>query len=108
MRSKAAEAGCTQEPGDGCLVWKREQADQVKYVFVDDPSDIDAVRSVFNDDSNVRVPVCFVVVQQPDESETRGDVVFDIFRLSRKSYLWHFYRVYAPPTRGRGASVQEA
>lgn len=107
MNSKAAEAGCTQEPGDGCLVWKREQTPQVKYVFVDDPSDIEAIRNVFDDESNVRVPVCFIVVRQPDESDTRGDIIFDIFRLSPKSYLWHFYRVYTPPTQGSSAGAEE-
>jgi hypothetical protein len=30
---------------------------------------------------------------------TRGDVIFDIFRLSPQSYLWHFNRVYTPPKK---------
>jgi hypothetical protein len=30
-------------------------------------------------------------------SDTRGDIIFDIFRLSPQSYLWHFNRVYTRP-----------
>ena len=66
-------------------------------MFVDDPSDIEHVRRIYNDPRTAAVPACMVVVRQPDPTEKRGDVVFDIFRLSPTSYLWHFYRVYTPP-----------
>lgn len=97
MAKRAAESGLKQTASERSLTWSDGDRPVVRYVFVDDPSDFDVIRGIFNDETNVRVPVCFVVVRQPDESETRGDVVFDIFRLSPKSYLWHFYRVYTPP-----------
>jgi hypothetical protein len=40
---------------------------------------------------------CFVVVRQPDPRESRGDIVFDIFRLNPQSLLWAFNRVYTRP-----------
>lgn len=97
MASKANEGGLVQEAADHRLDWKSAGQPVVRFLFVDDPSDFGTVQRIFTDESNAQVPECFVVVKQPDESETRGDVVFDIFRMSPKSYLWHFYRVYTPP-----------
>ncbi len=97
MASRAAEAGMTQETREGQLSWSRGAETAVRFLFVDDPSDFSAIRRIYEDDSNSRIPVCFIVVRQPDESDTRGDVIFDIFRLSPKSYLWHFHRVFTPP-----------
>ena len=70
-------------------------------VFVNDPSDIDAVRRIYNDEANVLAPVCFIVARQLDPTDDRGDIIFDIFRLSPESYLWHFNRVYTPPKTRR-------
>lgn len=97
MEERAASQGLTQTASGRTLSWLDGERTAVRYIFVDDPSDFDAIRRIYADESNARVPVCFVIVRQPDESETRGDIVFDIFRLSPKSYLWHFYRVYTPP-----------
>jgi len=41
---------------------------------------------------------------QQDPSDTRGDVIFDIFRMSPHSYLWHFNRVHTQPEQ---ESVEE-
>ena len=100
MGAKAAEAGLVQESGDGWLAWNNDGTPQVRYVFVNDPSDIEAVRRLYNDEENIRAPVCFIVVRQPDPTDDRGDIIFDIFRLSPQSYLWHFNRVYTPPQSG--------
>lgn len=97
MSARARQMGLTQETADGDLIWLSGGDIRVKFCFVPDPSDIGRIRRVFNDDANTQVPACFVVVEQPDPSETRGDTVFDIFRMSSESYLWHFYRVYTPP-----------
>jgi len=97
MASRAEERGLVQEAGDHRLDWKSADQPRVRFLFIDDPSDFETVRRIYTDESNARVPDCFVIVRQPDESETRGEVVFDIFRLSPKSYLWHFHRVYTPP-----------
>jgi hypothetical protein len=101
MRSRAAQAGFVQEDGDGCLTWKIGEEVRARFLFVDDPSDIESIRRIYNDEANVRSPVCFIVVRQPDPTDNRGDIIFDIFRLSPQSYLWHFYRVFTPPKGSR-------
>ena len=100
MASRAASSGFKQAESKHQLNWTRAGEVVARFIFVEDPSDFYAVRGVFLDESNATVPTCIVIVRQSDESETRGDIVFDIFRLSPKSYLWHFHRVYTPPARG--------
>ena len=102
MSTRAGAMGLTQEERDGTLIWNRGPNEECRWVFIKDPSDIESVRAVYSDGENVRSPSCFVVVKQPDPSETRGDVVFDIFRLSPESYLWHFNRVYTRPKNNTG------
>lgn len=97
MAARAGIMGMTQEERDGALLWMRGTGEECRWVFVDDPSDIEGVRAVFAREGNVRSPSCMVVVNQPDGSDSRGDVVYDIFRLSPRSYLWHFNRVYTRP-----------
>jgi hypothetical protein len=100
MAERAKTMGLTQEKKDGVLVWRKDASEKCRWVFVNDPSDIESIRAVFNDDENVQSPACFVVVKQPDPSDTRGDVIFDIFRLNAQSFLWHFNRVFTRP-KGR-------
>jgi hypothetical protein len=100
MASKAAAAGCTQEAGAGWLTWQRAGDVVAKIWFIDDPTAFAEVRRVFNDGDTPHVPESFVVVRQPDARDTRGTVVFDIFRLSPGSYLTHENRVYTPPKVG--------
>ena len=97
MAERAAAMGHVQEEQQRILIWRKDGAEQSRWIFVSDPSQIEVIREVFNSDENTKSPACFVVVRQNDPSEERGDVVFDIFRLSPQSYLWHFYRVYTPP-----------
>lgn len=97
MAERAGESGLSQEVVGRSLSWLSGGRVACRFIFVDDPSDFGSIRAVYEDEANARVPVCFIIVRQPDESERRGDVVFDIFRLSPKSYLWHFHRVYTPP-----------
>lgn len=100
MAGRAKAMGLTQETRDNVLVWHRDSLEECRWVFVNDPSDIVEVRAIYNSDENVRSPACYVVVKQRDPSETRGDVIFDIFRLNSQSLLWHFYRVYTRPKDG--------
>jgi hypothetical protein len=97
MSARADALGLSQEVREHVLVWKRGPDEECRWIFVGDPSSIDEVRAVYSDDENIRSPSCFVVVKQPDPSDDRGDVIFDIFRLSPRSYLWHFNRVYTRP-----------
>ena len=102
MDSRAAQMGLAQMDEARCLVWKRGEETRLRWLFVDDPSDIEDIRRVYNDEANMQAPLCFIVVQQPDPSDERGDIIFDVFRLSPKSYLWHFHRVFTPP-KSKGA-----
>lgn len=97
MANRAKTLGLTQEKRDKVLIWLKGASEECRWIFVDDPSDVECIRAVFNDDENVQSPACFVVVKQPDPSDSRGDVIFDIFRLNAQSLLWHFNRVYTPP-----------
>ena len=80
----------------------------MKHVFGDDRSEIETVRELCNDDSNIRAGARFVVLRQPDESDTRGDVIFDIFGLNRTRYWWHFNRGHTPSTRARSTAAEGA
>jgi len=110
MSQRAKALGLSQPDGpsgqekDSALVWLKDGSENCpnldpvdRWLFIDDPSDIQAIRKVFNDEGNVKSPSCFLVVRQPDPSDDRGDIIFDIFRLNPKSYLWHFNRVYTEP-----------
>ena len=103
MAERAQESGLSQEVAGRSLSWLSGGRVACRFIFVDDPSDFASIRSVYEDETNARVPVCFVIVRQPDESDDRGEVIFDIFRLSPKSYLWHFHRVYTPPGPSNGS-----
>ena len=97
MSDRAAAMGLVQETRDSTLIWRNDSSEECRWIFINDPSDIESVRAVYNNDENLRSPACFVVVRQPDPSESRGDIVFDIFRLNPQSLLWHFNRVYTRP-----------
>jgi hypothetical protein len=98
MGEKAASAGFTQEVKDRLLIWKSSGSKvEARFIFCEDPSDIGKVRRVFNEEANIAAPCCFVIVRQPDAKDTRGDVIFDIFKMSATSYLCHENRVYTVP-----------
>jgi hypothetical protein len=106
MSQRAKALGLTQEENDSTLVWLKDGKENCpnldpvdRWLLVNDPSDIRAIRKVFNNEDNVKSPSCFVVVRQPDPSDDRGDVIFDIFRLNPQSYLWHFNRVFTEPKK---------
>ena len=103
MDELRAAMGLVQEEAQGVLIWRKDDQEHSRWVFVQDPSQIEVVREVFNSDQNASSPACFVVVRQNDPSDDRGEVLFDIFRLNPTSYLWHFHRVYTPPGQPEGA-----
>ena len=98
MGAKAVASGFDQRIADGVLVWMQAGAVKVRFLFVDDPSDIGAIRDIYSDDANIAAPASFVIVKQPDPTDDRGDIIFDIFLMSARSYLWHFNRVFTRPT----------
>ena len=98
MEGRAAALGSVQEADDKALTWRHGGAVQARFVFVDDPSDVEAIRAIYHDEANLSSPATFIVVRQPDPSDDRGDIIFDIFLMSPRSYLWHFHRVFTRPT----------
>jgi len=102
MSQRAIAMGLVQKELGTTLVWLKGDKEHCRWLFIQDPSDIQAIRDVFNSDENVESPSCFVVVKQPDPSDDRGDIIFDMFRLNPESYLWHFNRVYTPPIKQKG------
>jgi len=97
MAQRAEALNLSQETAEHKVIWRGDDGEKCRWVFIDDPSDIDSIRALYNDDANIHSPSCFVVVKQPDPSDDRGDVIFDIFRLNPQSLLWHFNRVYTRP-----------
>jgi len=102
MSAKAREFGLVQEQDEPYLVWKKKDEENCRWVFVNDPSAIQSIREIYNNEANAKSPACYVVVRQvqmsPDGGryDTRGDVIFDIFQLAPQSYLWHHNRVFTP------------
>lgn len=97
MAAKATALGFTQQVSQHTLSWLNGGQPVALYFFLDDPTDLAAVRGVFNDSRIAQTPVAFAIVHQTHERDSRGDTVFDIFRLSAESYLTHENRVYTPP-----------
>lgn len=97
MSTRAAEIGLLQEERWPVLVWRDDTQERARWVFVNDPSEIEQICNVFNDEENANSPTCFVVVRQHDPSDVRGDTIFDIFRMNSTSYLYHHNRVYTKP-----------
>jgi hypothetical protein len=99
MGERAQILGMDQFLEGETIIWRKGTSEQMRWVFVYDPSDIDKIRRIYADEGNVLSPCCFIIVQQPDPSDSRGDIIFDMFRLSPVSYLWHFNRVYTRPDK---------
>lgn len=97
MAKRANALKLIQKEENDILIWNNETLEKCRWIFVKDPSDIEAIRSVYANDDNIKSPACYIVVTQPDPSDDRGDIIFDIFRLNPQSYLWHFNRVFTQP-----------
>lgn len=97
MGRRAIFLGLLQEMDKDTLIWKKGDEEQCRWIFIEDPTNIEAIRSIYLNDKNVNSPSCYLVVRQNDPSDTRGDILFDIFRMNAQSYLWHFNRVFTKP-----------
>lgn len=103
MAERAAALGLTQAEDTDVLIWTKDQVEFCRWVFIGDPADVESIRRVYASDENIQSPCCYIVVRQLDPSDTRGDIIFDIFRLNPQSFLWHFNRVYTQPEMKAGA-----
>ena len=102
MAERSETMGMEQEIQNDTIVWHRDSSEECRWVFISDPSDTERIRAVYNDDENTRSPACYIVVKQPDPSDSRGEIIFDIFRMNSQSLLWHFNRVYTRPKNQSG------
>ncbi len=97
LEARARALGLEQEVRDDALVWSRDGGEVSRWVFVPDPGDLERIRAIYADAGHVSSPRCLVVVTRRDETDTRGDLVFDMFELSPRCYLSHFNRVFTRP-----------
>jgi hypothetical protein len=105
MASKAQAYGCVQREAGDVLTWDGGNGIEVAFFIIDDPSDLAAVRRAYGVVAALQPPVGFLIVRQPAGKDPRGGIVFDIFRVSRESYLCHDARVCTPRSAAGEESV---
>ena len=90
LEERAGALGLGQRRVNGSVAWVADD-DQVLLLFfrIPDPRDLDAIRQVYSVIADTQCYVAYVFVNQlPD-----GDGTWDIFQLSRLSYLAHCNRI---------------
>ena len=93
LEARASALGLGQRSVDGSVAWVTDD-DQVLLLFfrIPDPRDLDAIRHAYSVIADTECYVAYVFVNQlPD-----GDGTWDIFQLSRLSYLAHCNRISGP------------
>lgn len=98
LAALATEHSCTQTVSDYLIQWTNSDGQlEVQFFILPNSKDINAIISVYEQVRATRCPVSFVFTP----SERPG--VFDIFRLSARSYLEHHNQ--AKPSVGERATV---
>jgi hypothetical protein len=93
LESEASRRGLQQNLVDGAVAWMDDDGHQLMLLFrVPDPRDLDSVRGVYDTIAAHEAPLAYTFVNQiPDGSDT-----WDIFHMSRLTYLAHCNRVSGP------------
>lgn len=93
LEAEASKRGLKQRLVDGAVSWLDDAGRQLMLLFrVEDPSSLDAVRRVYDTIAANDAPLAYTFVQQiPD-----GKGTWDIFHMSRLTYLSHCNRVSGP------------
>jgi len=93
LEREANARGLKQRVLDGAVAWVTEEGRQLLLLFrVKDPQDLEAVRRVYDTIARNEAPLAYTFVNQvPDGAGT-----WDIFHMSRLSYLAHCNRVSGP------------
>jgi hypothetical protein len=89
----AEQFECTQEQRGGTIVWRGPAGNVELMLFrIPDPGNLAAVRAMYDEIAESACPIAYAFVNQ------RGDSVgaWDVFQLSRLSYLCHCNRVSGP------------
>ena len=93
LQDQALERGLGQEVVDGAVAWMDDEGRQLMLLFrLSDPRDLSAVRRIYDTIAANEAPLAYTFVNQvPDGPET-----WDIFHMSRLTYLAHCSRVSGP------------
>jgi hypothetical protein len=93
LEQEASKRGLRQRLADGAVSWLDDGGHQLVLLFrVEDPSSLAAVRRVYDTIAVNDAPLAYTFVQQiPD-----GRGTWDIFHMSRLTYLSHCNRVSGP------------
>lgn len=93
LESEARKRGLQQTVVDGAAAWSDGVGRQLMLLFrVPDPRDLDAVRGVYKAISANDAPLAYTFVHQIAD----GEGTWDIFHMSKLTYLAHCNRVSGP------------
>jgi len=97
LHKEALERGLEQEVLDGAVAWVDSEGHQLMLLFrLPNPRDLSAVRRVYDTIAANEAPLAYTFVNQiPDGPET-----WDIFHMSKLTYLAHCNRVSGPGSEG--------
>jgi hypothetical protein len=93
LESEALHRGLRQSVVDGAVAWLDHDGHQLMLLFrVSDPRELSSVRRVYDAIGANEAPLAYTFVHQlPD-----GEGTWDIFHMSRLTYLAHCNRVSGP------------
>jgi hypothetical protein len=87
----AEQHSCRQQVKADHILWlDKSKRPVAMFCFITDPSELAQVKRVYNRIAKLSPRVTFAIVHQRSD----GIGVYDIFRLSERSYLEHHNRVY--------------
>jgi hypothetical protein len=93
LESEALKRGLQQAVVDGAVAWSDGEGHQLMLLFrVPEPGDLKAVRAVYETIAKNEAPLAFTFVHQIAD----GEGTWDIFHMSRLTYLAHCNRVSGP------------
>ena len=93
LESKAMARGLSQVAVDSGVSWCDQDGNQLMLLFrVVDPRNLDAVRRVYDAISANAAPLAYTFVHQIAD----GEGTWDIFHMSKLTYLAHCNRVSGP------------
>ncbi|NNK49129.1 MAG: hypothetical protein HKP01_09685 [Gemmatimonadetes bacterium] len=96
LGEEAANRGLEQQVLDDAVAWTDHDGEQLMLLFrVSNPRDLSAVRGVYDTIAANEAPLAYTFVNQiPD-----GPGTWDIFHMSRLTYLAHCNRVSGPGSK---------
>lgn len=93
LESEAVKRGLRQSAVDGAVAWADEDGNQLMLLFrVGDPRDLTSVREVYDTIAVNSAPLAYTFVHQTPD----GEGTWDIFHMSKLTYLAHCNRVSGP------------